>query len=181
MYYNIRVLLDTEIDVFRDIEISAEASFEELHRSILKAFGWEPNQMASFYESNEKWDRGREIPLIDIDEEFGPEKLRTMAEVKLKEVISEPSQKLLYVFDFMLMWCFYVEVEGIYPDGDLSDPRVVRSVGTPPSQTDKEPVDFRGQDPILAHLPEDDEDEDSEDDEDGMGDEFSDFGEDDYR
>lgn len=181
MYIRIRVLLDTEEDVFRDIEIDAQATFEDLHRAILQAFGWNADQMASFYESNEKWDRGREIPLIDVEEEFGPRKLKTMSEVKLSEVLHETEQKMLYVFDFMLMWCFYVEVEALEKGQTIAQSRVVMSVGTPPAQTDKEPADFRGQDPILAHLPEDDEDENEEDQNDEFKDEFSDFGEDDYR
>jgi hypothetical protein len=181
MYYKIRVLLDTENDVFRDIEIAGNATFETLHRAILDAFEWRADQMASFYESNENWDRGREIPLIDLDEEFGPSKLRTMAEIRLSEVLVAVEQKMIYVFDFLLMWCFYVEVEQIVTDGECPEPRVVVTVGKAPDQSQKEPVDFKGDDPILARLPDEDDLEDEDRDEDEFRGEFSDFGEDDYR
>jgi hypothetical protein len=109
----IRALLDVEEDVFRDLEIGDENTFEDLHYAIIDAFEWEAQSMASFYESNDDWDRGREIPLMDMQEEFGPRKMQTMPEIQLKELITESGQKFLYVFDFLLMWVFYVDIVAI--------------------------------------------------------------------
>ena len=62
----LRIILDTENDVFRDIEIPTDAPLLALHDAILKAFGWEAGELASFYRSNEAWDRGDEFPLLDL-------------------------------------------------------------------------------------------------------------------
>jgi hypothetical protein len=157
MVFRFRVLLDTEEDVFRDIALPEDSTFEDLHLSILAAFEWEGDQMASFYESNEEWDKGDEIPLMDIDEEFGPSRKRVMSEVKLSEVIKSKGQKLLYVFDFMLMWCFYIDVIDIEePDESIEYPYLYMAVGDAPNQHEKEEVDFSGSDL------EDDEDEEDE-------------------
>ena len=145
MIIKFRVLLDTEEDVFRDIAIQDELTFQDLHACILDAFGWESSQMASFYESNENWDKGDEIPLMDIAEEFGPEKKKTMDEVLVSDVVKEVGQKMIYVFDFMLMWCFYVDVIAIEePNEKYEYPMLMMSIGTPPDQYEKAPVDFSG-------------------------------------
>lgn len=47
--FKFRVIIDTEEDVFRDIEIATDADFKSLHKNILKAFEWKEGEMASFY------------------------------------------------------------------------------------------------------------------------------------
>ncbi|UTW62520.1 hypothetical protein KFE98_21400 [bacterium SCSIO 12741] len=148
MIYRIRVLLDTEEDVFRDIEIQGSSTFEQFHQEIIRAFGWQAEEMASFYESNENWDKGKEIPLMDIQEEFGPEKLATMSEAKVEDYLHHVGDKMLYVFDFFLMWCFYLDVVAIKaPSSSQTYPWVAVSYGDAPAQHEKEPVDFGGSEP----------------------------------
>ncbi len=143
MIIKFRILLDTEENVFRDIEIEDAQTFEALHYSILDAFEWEADEMASFYKSDAEWEKGEEIPLMDIQEEFGPKRMKVMNEIKLSDKIESVGDKFIYVFDFMLMWCFYVDVveikkednEGVYPQLTLS-------YGDVPNRYDKAPVDF---------------------------------------
>ena len=47
MIYRFRIILDTEEDIFRDIEIEQSASFEDLHNSITQSFGFDGTEMAS--------------------------------------------------------------------------------------------------------------------------------------
>ena len=69
--YKFRVIVDTEEDVFRDIEIDTSSTFEQLHQSILQAFDFPEGEMASFYMSNDTWDKGTEISLMDMGEMGG--------------------------------------------------------------------------------------------------------------
>jgi hypothetical protein len=109
--YKFRVILDVEEDVFRDIEIGTESSFEELHEAILHAFDFDGGEMASFYMSNEDWDKGEEITLLDMAMAEGQSGgVKTMASVKLEDMVKQPSEKILYVYDFLRMWCFYIEL-----------------------------------------------------------------------
>lgn len=142
----LRVLVDTEGDdnVFRDIEMPANSSFEELHLAIQEHFGFDNSQMASFYESDENWERGEEIMLMDMSMNDKQE-VRLMKETLIGELLSAQDQKMLYVFDFLVMWTFFVEVVSIGSfSGDIEYPNVLLSVGDSPDQYSKSPEDLFG-------------------------------------
>ncbi len=161
MIIKFRILLDTEKNVFRDIEIEDTQTFEALHYSILDAFEWEADEMASFYASNSDWEKGDEIPLMDIQEEFGPKSLKVMSQIELKEKIVNEGDKFIYVFDFMLMWCFYVDVLEIKEsEAEAEYPQLTMIYGDVPNRHEKSPVDFSG----ATNSSENDEDDDEGDD-----------------
>ena len=111
MIYRFRIILDTHEDVFRDIEIEANASLEDFHNAITQAFGFDGQEMASFYTSNDLWEEGEEISLFDVSDEPGG--VRIMAETYLEDVVDEENTRLLYVYDFLSMWTFMVELADI--------------------------------------------------------------------
>jgi len=108
MIYRFRVILDASDDVFRDIEIEASATLEDFHNTITQAFGFAGQEMASFYVSNDAWEQGEEIALFDMSETPGA--LRIMSETILEKTVSERQTKLIYVYDFLNMWTFLVEL-----------------------------------------------------------------------
>ncbi len=134
-----RVLVDYEKDVFRDIEITKDSSFFDLHNIIQEAFGFDNSQMASFYVSNEDWERGQEITLIEVKEpEEDGEPIWLMNETEISKIILAKDQKLIYVFDFLLMWCFYVDVIAIKEVEDIVIlPRITQEFGESPDQYSK--------------------------------------------
>ena len=133
--YKFRVIVDTEQDVFRDIEIETDATFEQLHEAVLDAFDFESGEMASFYMSNEQWEKGLEIPLMDM----AGDAALSMKSTKLSDMLSKPSEKVLYVYDFMRMWIFYVELMEVKKDAPSTIyPRVALVYGDAPSQDSKE-------------------------------------------
>jgi hypothetical protein len=133
--YKFRVIIDTEQDVFRDIEIETDATFEKLHEAILDSFDFEAGEMASFYMSNEQWEKGLEIPLMDM----AGDAALSMKSTKLSDMVSKPSEKILYVYDFMRMWIFYVELMEVKKDMPSTIyPRVALVYGDAPSQDSKE-------------------------------------------
>lgn len=117
MIYRFRIILDDEEDVFRDIEIEASSTLEDFHNAITQSFGFDGNEMASFYKSNELWEEGEEISLFDLGDV--PGESRIMSETTLKEVVSEDETRMIYVYDFMNMWTFMVELADIaeYEEG----------------------------------------------------------------
>lgn len=108
MIYRFRIILDTQEDVFRDIEIEAAASLEDFHNAITQAFGFGGQEMASFYISNELWEQGEEIALFDMSDEPGG--LRIMNETYLDDVVNEDQTRMIYIYDFFNMWTFLVEL-----------------------------------------------------------------------
>lgn len=108
MIYRFRVILDTEEDVFRDLEIDQQASLEDLHNAINQSFGFDGGEMASFYKSDDQWNQGQEISLFDMSD--GTSDVRLMSETLVEDVISEVETRMLYVYDFFSMWRFMVEL-----------------------------------------------------------------------
>jgi hypothetical protein len=132
--FKLRVIIDTEEDVFRDIEMSAQSTFHQLHETILHSFQFEKGEMASFYLSNDEWEKGLEIPLMDMGEG-----VVSMENALLSEMLQSAGNKVLYVYDFLRMWIFYIEVmEVLEADANQVYPVVSLTFGEAPSQDSKE-------------------------------------------
>lgn len=108
--------MDAEEDIFRDIEIDAVDSLEELHNAITQAFGFLGNEMASFYTCDENWNQDEEIALFDMSENGSD--VRLMNETFLEDQLTQKNPKLIYVYDFMSMWTFFVELADIVEKED---------------------------------------------------------------
>lgn len=111
MIYRFRIILDTDEDVFRDIEIEASATLEDFHNTITQSFGFDGNEMASFYKANEFWEEGEEIALFDLGDV--PGEIRIMNETLIEDVVSREETRLIYVYDFLSMWTFMIELGDI--------------------------------------------------------------------
>jgi hypothetical protein len=167
--FKFRVIMDTEQDVFRDIEIETESNFDSLHKALLDAFDFEQGEMASFYLSDEEWSKGLEISLMDmggVDEDS-----LSMSTTILSDMVMKPGDKILYVYDFMRMWIFYIELVEVKKDKPSTIyPRVALAFGDAPSQDSKEFQDMFESDIVGGaavagtELEEDEEDEFGEDD-----------------
>jgi hypothetical protein len=132
MIYKIRLILDTKEDVIRDIAVSNETTLEDLHNSITNAFGFDGNEMASFYLTDNDWNQGEEIPLFNMDE---ANDAIAMQNFFIKDVLSEDKSKLIYVYDFLSMWTFFVELITVAEDTNQFDlPSLLLSVGNVPSE-----------------------------------------------
>ncbi|MBK7128697.1 MAG: hypothetical protein IPM74_01785 [Crocinitomicaceae bacterium] len=136
--YKFRVLIDTTdgADIFRDILISTSDTLETFYDTIMKAFDFKGDQMASFYKSNEDWDKGQEITLLDMGFSESGEPVLLMSETKLKDVVTEADQRLILVYDFMRMWCFLIELVGTQPKA-VAKPQVLLSIGKSPAEDSK--------------------------------------------
>ena len=120
MIYRFRVILDndTEDDIFRDLEIRQTDTLEDLHNIITQSFGFNGTEMASFYISNDTWEQGEEISLFDLSENNSS---RLMLETSLDSILNETQTKLIYVYDFLSMWTFYVELAEIVNENEGHD------------------------------------------------------------
>ncbi|MCX7549969.1 IS1096 element passenger TnpR family protein [Xanthomarina sp. F2636L] len=121
MIYRFRIILDhdSEGDIFRDIEIRETDSLEDFHNSITQAFGFEGSEMASFYLSDEEWNQGEEISLFDMSEVAN--QVRLMIDTPLNDVTHEKSTRLIYIYDFLSMWTFLVELAEIVEEAEGTD------------------------------------------------------------
>ncbi|CAM3857618.1 hypothetical protein FLBR109950_05335 [Flavobacterium branchiophilum] len=111
MVYKFRVILDAEEDIFRDIAILEEDSLEDLHNAIYNSFGFDGSEMASFYTCDETWNQDEEISLFDTGDIPGEQKI--MSDYQISEIVNEESTKLIYVYDFINMWTFLIELAAV--------------------------------------------------------------------
>ena len=121
MIYRFRVILDNDIedDVFRDLEIRETDTMEDLHNIITQSFGFNGMEMASFYVSDDEWSQGEEIAMFDMSE--GTNAVKMMSQTIINDLVHEASTKLIYVYDFMNMWTFYVELAEIVEEAKGTD------------------------------------------------------------
>ena len=127
MIYRLRIILDSEEDVIRDIEIKSDSSFEDLHFAIINSFNFIGNEMASFYLSDINWSQGEEITL----ESFTDQKI--MKNTNLDSIISDTQLNFIYVYDFLKLWAFFIEVIETCDDNKNSIyPQTIFSIGMIP-------------------------------------------------
>tara|TARA_B110000091_G_C13800765_1_gene470130 strand:+ start:2059 stop:2559 length:501 start_codon:yes stop_codon:yes gene_type:complete len=129
--YKIRVILDTKEDVIRTILVDDSINLESLHTIITKAFGFKGQEMASFYRTDEEWSQGEEIPLFNMAE--AGEDI-SMQNCILNDTLPEKNNKLIYVYDFLNMWTFYVDVIEISSDKKDNLPQTILSIGEIPEE-----------------------------------------------
>lgn len=129
--YKIRVVLDTEEDVIRTILIDNTVNLETLHLTIAKSFGFDGLEMASFYRTDHEWNQGEEIPLFNMSE--AGEGI-SMQNCFIRKTLPEAGEKLIYVYDFLKMWTFYVEALEVTKDSQENLPKTILSVGEIPNE-----------------------------------------------
>lgn len=113
MIYRFRITLNGDETTFRDIEIEATDSFEDLHNAILQSFGFDGSEMASFYLANEEWEPLEEITLFDMSDEEEDVGKFTMQESFLEDILGEDQTRMVYIYDFLNLWTFMVELADI--------------------------------------------------------------------
>lgn len=130
-----RIYFEEDESVYRDIAIKHTQLFSELHAMILKAYEFDSKHKATFYRSNDNWQKGREITFEKYDHAYKVEPL-LMAETTIGSEIKIPNQKFRYLYDFNKNWSFLVELINISKEENpkLTYPGIVRTEGIGPSQ-----------------------------------------------
>ncbi|MBC7440047.1 MAG: hypothetical protein H7250_08700 [Flavobacterium sp.] len=172
MVYKFRVILDAEDDVFRDIAILDNDTLEDLHNAIFNAFGFDGMEVASFYTCDATWNQDEEIPMFDTGDVVGEQK--TMSDYQLSEILDAEKTKIIYVYDFINMWTFLVELASIEElEVGTVYPNLLFSHGEMPEDAGEKNFEADNNDDYAEF--DDDYDEDDLDMLDG-GENFEDFG-----
>jgi hypothetical protein len=130
-----RVYFEEDDSIYRDVAVRHTQSFLQLHQVILKAYEFDSKHQATFYRSNDHWQRGREISLEKYDKAYKVDPL-LMDSTPIGSEIRDPNQKFIYVYDFVKNWSFLVELINVSKEeGNKGDyPAVIKSEGIAPSQ-----------------------------------------------
>lgn len=132
------LLLSDEVEDFkREIQISADATFLDLHKAILKSVDYKEGEMTSFFICSDDWEKEQEITLVEMDTS-SDEDSYTMDVSVLNDFLEDERQKLMYVFDYLTERAFFMELREIITGKDIDEAVCTKSIGNPPIQT----VDF---------------------------------------
>ncbi len=130
-----RVYWEDDDQIYRDVEIRSGSCFLDLHQIILKAFEFDSVHAASFYESNDRWQRHREISSdVLVNKKDAP--ALSMIKTPVTALVQKPDQKFVYVYDRARQWTFLVELIGVEKEENPKRdyPFVLRKEGIAPSQ-----------------------------------------------
>ncbi len=130
-----RIYFEEDEAVYRDVVIKHAQSFQDLHFVILKAYDFDNKHQATFYRSNDNWERGREISFTKYDKLYKAEPL-LMADTTIGSEIRDTNQRFVYVYDFVRNWTFLVELINISKEesSKITYPAVSRVEGIGPQQ-----------------------------------------------
>lgn len=130
-----RVFWEEDDQVYRDVEIKTGQSFLELHKVINQSFEFDGKHPASFYESNERWQRGREINSeVMVNKKDAP--ALSMMRTPVSALVATPDQKFVYTYDPVKNWTFQVTLIGVTAEEDpkRTYPFCFRKEGVAPAQ-----------------------------------------------
>jgi hypothetical protein len=130
-----RAYWEEDDQVYRDIEIRPSQSFLDLHKAILAAYEFDGKHTASFWESNEKWEKGLELNSEVLVNKKGAPAL-SMSRTPVSALTSTPDHKFVYEYDPAKKWTFMVELIGVSQDENprITYPHVFRKEGVGPAQ-----------------------------------------------
>lgn len=137
-----RIYWEEDESVYRDIAIKSGQTFLDLHEAILPSFEFDQKHDATFFRSNDHWQRGREI-LLKKDDKSRKTPPLIMKETVISSVLRSPNEKFVYVYDYTKNWTFLVELIAVMPEIKSKEtfPYCVRKEGLAPSQYgNKKPV-----------------------------------------
>jgi hypothetical protein len=147
MVYRFKVWFEDQEDVIRWIDIKPAHTMKQFHSIIQEAIGFDGKENASFFVSDDRWRRAKEIRLskentaigngdvVYLTQYAGPNNYSLMDETKIRDLVNDPHQRFVYVSDFSALWTLYCELIAIAED-DIRKiyPSIYRSEGKAPRQ-----------------------------------------------
>ena len=132
-----RISWEEDDAIYRDVMVKHSQNFTDLHHIILKAFEFDEKHDATFFRSNEKWQRGREISKALYEKNYVVPPLM-MDEVLIGSEILNTNQQFVYLYDFAKSWTFLIQLIQVIKNADadmeLNYPMVSRIEGVGPMQ-----------------------------------------------
>lgn len=145
--FKFRICWEEDDAVYRDIAILSGQSFDDFQKIILNAFEFKKDLPASFYESNERWVKGREISSLVLFNKIESPVL-SMIKTKLSALVNQPEKRFIFSYDPDKEWIFLITLIGVEknPSEEIEFPIILKSEGAPPHKTVTNPTSEEGKD-----------------------------------
>ena len=134
MVYHFVILSDEVEDFRREIDIDAEATFLDLHNTIIKSCNYKNDEMTSFFICDSDWTKLTEITMVDMNEDPTRDSGPIMEKTHLDDLIHKEKQKVLFCFDMMCERYLYIQLKSIEVKAHKMQPEVTLSKGKAPNQ-----------------------------------------------
>ncbi len=132
MIFTFRFISDEEDSFVLDVNINDDQTFEELHNKIQETLDYDPSQMASFFTSNDEWEKLIEVAQMDLGDE---DEACSMSKTTIGELFTEKKQNILYIFDFFAERLLFGSVSRVIDmESPIPLPSVSRFEGKVPEQ-----------------------------------------------
>ncbi|MDL1913874.1 MAG: plasmid pRiA4b ORF-3 family protein [Bergeyella sp.] len=148
MIFKIRVVLDAQEDVFRDIAIHSRQTLYDLHTEIKDSFGLQGEELSAFHLLTPEGEISRSVSLEDLSDHGGGE---TFEKVYIEEFFNLEGDKAQFQYGFIELWEFFCEyISAKEEHEDVLLPTTVFRFGELPSDPPtKNPGFFGEQGPLL--------------------------------
>ncbi len=132
-----RVYWEEDDAIYRDVLVKHTQNFTDVYHIILKAFEFDQKHDATFFRSNDTWQKGREISKAVYEKEYKAPPL-LMDETLVGTEIIDTNQHFIFLYDFVKSWTFLIELIQVIKNADadmtLEYPLVSRVEGVGPMQ-----------------------------------------------
>jgi len=131
-----RVYFEEDESIYRDILIKHTQTFLDLYTTILSSWEFDSKHQATFYRSNDKWQRGREITLEQYEGKDYQAAPLLMQDTTVASEIKDTNQRFIFIYDFVKNWSFLVELISVSKEESsrINYPFLSRKEGIGPQQ-----------------------------------------------
>ncbi len=132
MIYQFRITSPESHSFNLMMEAGCDNSFFDIHETIQNNLEYETHQLASFFISDARGSKLKEVSQLDTGSDGGV--YHIMQKTKLSDLIKLKGQKIIYTFDFINDRSFYIELTEIVMEKSLKEPLVTLKKGEAPAQ-----------------------------------------------
>lgn len=136
--YKFRILVDEDDSFLREFELAENQTLMDFHDAITKNIKLSKEELASFFQTNQHWEKEKEFTLLNMGLEPNKDKMNEensipvemMENAYIGKIITKPKQRMLYEYNFMNPTIFYIDVVEIRETKPTEKfPKCVKSEG----------------------------------------------------
>jgi hypothetical protein len=132
----IRVTLQDEPSIYREIEVESRKTLSDLAEAIVRAFGFEFDHAFGFYSKLTGRDVMRAQPKYELFADMGEKTdAKSVRKTRVADAFPDVGHTMLFMFDYGDDWRFVVKVIGMGQKAAKARyPKVLKKVGDAPEQ-----------------------------------------------
>jgi len=155
--YRFKMNFEEQDGFSRDIELGVDQTFLDFYNIIIESLSLDKTVPCSFFICDHRYRKKKEIIMPEqeqnqddkaANEQPGDQKPKLrMDKCSLNELIDDPHQKFLFIYDIKKEWTFFIELSKIVSrEKGETYPRIINAVGPVPQEISRKPRPLPGLD-----------------------------------